>query len=272
MWLDGLLLTATLAIALIGTTTQASDTIPGRVILSVLLVLSTGLSLWLKKEEARRHSAMQRGIKRLEAASLPTDEFVDSVGSLFTTIRLEEGYRLPEMSRVTRYARAIVMSHFLWRDDHHDIDSLVGLVVINERDLGQLAMLDERRLRKAVREFLVGRWGRDDLNADRELIATRVFAVVEGWSEFSDVSTTVTTTVNHDRDVGEILTVKALDENGDDFGAPVLTFSADELGAMFGLPALERGVHIARKTDLWLNDLAAHGQPREIAEETTVDP
>jgi hypothetical protein len=260
MWLDSMLLILTLAVALIGTTTKASETVAGKTILSGLLVISTGLSLWLKRQEAKRSEALQRGIKGLVTASLPTDEFIKSVENIMTEVRVEEGYRLLDTSHVIRYERAVYLCRLFWSDEGRSIDSLAGLVVLDDRDLGELALLDERHLRKTIREFIVGKWQRDDLRAHQDRITSRVFTTIVGWIEFSEANLpNLQTVVSHDaREAIEAMSVKVVDDRGDEIDAPILTISGNDVEAMFGFPALERGVRIARKTDAWLHDLAQH--------------
>ena len=263
MWLDSILLISTLTVALIGATTNATDTVAGKVVVSALLVISTGLSLWVKRLETRRNDQLQRGVKRLTQASLPTDEFVDSIERIITEVRVAEGYLLADTAQIIRYDRGLLLCRWLWEnedgdeEEHQGIDSLVGGLVLNDKDLGELALLEERQLRAAVRNFIAGKWGHDNLQADRDLIASRVFNTIQGWTRYNDdrLGTFQTTISNNAQEAIDSLSLVLLDDDGNETGAPVLEFSSEDLMTMFNLRIFERGAWIARKTDEWRNEV-----------------
>lgn len=257
MWLDSVLLTLTLAVALIGSTTQATDTVVGKIVVSALLVISTGLSLWVKRLEAKRSDEVQRGIKRLTTASLPTDEFLSSVQQIITEVGVAEGCQPIYTSQVIRYERELFLCRWFWENKEKGIDSLVGALVLNDRDLGELALLEKRQLRDAIRNSIAGKWGKDDLQADAELITSRVFTTVEGWLEYNDdqLGTFQTSYSRDARGTIETLSLELLDDDGKKIGAPVFEFSSEDLTAIFNLRILERGAQIARKTDEWRQEV-----------------
>jgi len=257
MLLDAVFLLSTLAIALIGTTTTIADTAVGKIVISALLVVSTGLSLWLKREETKRNNEVQRGIKRLTAATLPADEFVDQISSLLGETRLAEGYRRAATTRTVRSSTSLLIIQIYWHDEPaEDVDAVAGFVVLDNEDLEQLALLDDQKLRKAVREVQFGKWGSDNLHSDSELIASRVFNAVAGWIEFLRIDfPTYSNTASYDD--GTALTALRA-EISDDPEAPGLEFDRAELDALLALPALERGVSIAKHADAWLAELSRH--------------
>jgi hypothetical protein len=263
MWLDSILLISTLTVALIGATTNATDTAAGKIVVSALLVISTALSLWVKRLETKRNDQLQRGVKRLTQASLPTDEFVDAIERIITEVRVAEGYLLADTAQIIRDDRGLILCRWLWEnedgdeEEHQGIDSLVGGLVLNDKDLGELALLEERQLRAAVRNFITGKWGHDNLQADRDLIASRVFNTIQGWTRYNDdrLGTFQTTISNNAQEAIDTLSLVLLDDNGNETGAPVLEFSSEDLMTMFNLRIFERGAWIARKTDEWRNEV-----------------
>jgi len=268
MWLDSVLLILTLTVALIGATTNATDTVAGKIVVSALLVISTALSLWVKRLEAKRSAEVQRGLRRLTQASLPTNEFIRSVERIMTEVRVAEGYLFEDTSQVIRYDRELYLCRWLWTSEDESVDSLVGGLVLNDQDLGELALLEERQLRAAVRDFVVGKWGKDNLQADRDLIAARVFSTVRGWTNYNEdnLGTFRTTISNDDQEAIESLSLELLDDDGNKTGAPVLQFSSEELTTMLNLRVFERGAWIVRKTDEWRNEVIGYVNEIHAAE------
>jgi hypothetical protein len=273
MWLDSVLLILTLTVALIGATTNATDTVAGKIVVSALLVISTALSLWVKRIEAKRSDEMQRGLRRLTRASLPTNEFIHSVERIMTEVRVAEGYLFEDTSQSIRYERELYLCRWLWANEYESIDSLVGGLVLNDQDLGELALLEERQLRAAVWDFIVGKWGKDNLQADRDLIAARVFNTVRGWTNHNDdnLGTFRTTISNDEQEAIESLSLELLDDDGNKTGAPVLEFSSEELMTMLNLRIFERGAWIARKTDEWRNEVIRYVSEVQAAEDARAE-
>jgi len=255
MWLDRVLLFITLIIALVGTTTNVSDSAIGKVVLSGLLIASTALTLLLKREEARKAQAQQRRIHLLVESSLPSDEFVEIVKETVLRIRRRQSSE-PHIATALRAGDDL---YAIWSfyDDPQDGDSLSGLLVLDQSDLRKLAVLDDRALEGAMSGLLSGAWGNDDLAADAALISARIIKTMAGWllkldNRKVDLAT-YSTLVNYAP--GRVLeSVRLIPVNraGREFDNLQLLVEQQDIRDLLALPVLERGARIADLVDRWL--------------------
>ena len=106
-----------------------------------------------------------------------------------------------------------------------------------------------------MRNIITGRCGHDDLQADADLMHSRILTIVRGWLirigfELAPYEAR--------RTAGFILSIALLDSDGNKTGGQVLKFSSEELRAMYDLPAIERGARIVRKTEEWRRTVASN--------------
>ncbi|WP_460914816.1 hypothetical protein [Plantactinospora veratri] len=93
MWLDILLLLTTLTVGLVGTITPITTSPTGKVVISTLLVISTTLSILIKRNQAKRNEAIEAGVRNLTFAQGSPRYFVQRVTKKLMDVAQEYGIR-----------------------------------------------------------------------------------------------------------------------------------------------------------------------------------
>lgn len=154
---EGLLLLLTLGLGLLAATTKLTDSAEGKVIVSALLIASTGVSFWLKRKELDRDHFLHRTVARMADSSTPSQEVIEHVQRELTRAFQQFPFSVKKTTSIirTQYDVFVVVmcsnDHKTLRDQ---VESLFGALVFSTSDLRVLSRMDERDISSAIDQMV----------------------------------------------------------------------------------------------------------------------
>ncbi|ROR65478.1 hypothetical protein [Agrococcus jenensis] len=267
MGLNVVVLLTTLLVGLLGSATSVTDSVPGKVVVSTLLVVSTATSIWLRRTEHLKEEEMYAGVRELSSRALPAPASFDHAARAVSTYLRERcGLHLNAVQHKVEQGATAFIVQILFSDpapetgldpDDDDIEwedypeLICGVLVLDANDVRTMSRLKGRRLEQMLEEEIIGAWGREATSESWAFIDHRMMILLEGILVSLGAPAASTSTV-HDRDSHLVAIEVEIDADPTD-PARVLVLDAAFLTAMLREPVLERGAMMMREVRTWLS-------------------
>ncbi len=109
----------------------------------------------------------RRILRNVVLSSQPSEHVMDQVMKTVKEVAREKGFA----TEITGY---MSYTHFNFLNDR----GRVGFFALSKETVAELSILPEKKLRSAISTRLFGKWGRDQLDADWEVISTELQSIV----------------------------------------------------------------------------------------------
>jgi hypothetical protein len=271
MWLNVVVLLTTLLVALLGSATSVTDSTLGKVVVSGLLVISTGVSIWLRRIEHVKDEEVFLGVRELASRSLPSPasfNYVDDAVGEYLRERL--GLHLNTVQHKFENSSTAYIVRILYSDpdpasgldpDDDDIDwedypeLTYGVLVIDAEDVREISRLKGRRLEEMLRDQIVDSWGPEGTTEGRAYVDLRITMLVKGILAARQTPR-LTISTSHDKQSNiDGIEIRPTEDDPANTSS-VLVFDEGFLAAMMQEPVLVRGAMVLREVDSWLAQFA----------------
>ncbi len=254
-----IVLVLTLLVALAGISPTVQQHFGGPWLVAVLLIIGTGLSIFLKFRDAKETQQLRHRVQQLLEASRPADNFIKLVDNRFQEIRQQNVADVSDsdlfLQAVTNTSDGVRCSWFWLRERR----ILLGLWTLSEDEMSelQLAGSSKEQLGRALESILFKPW------TDEKAVPAKVSSCIEAWLQTrynKEVSGSriewlflgvPTSTIYLQLRTGKTITAK-------------LALTPDVMQALTHTPPYECGRIVAAKVDAWLESTAAPSSPGQV--------